>query len=299
MDDQTVDPRVQINWPETSESDELLEEGTRNVKFGLGVGAFGAGSLALIGATCPLCFVVAPAMVGVGLWKRRKAKCQGEGVETYRSRYDPNNGSEAMSEDFWDEKFDVDGYRYGTRPNAFLEERAPRDIPPGGHVLCLGAGEGRNPVWLAEQGFEVSALDQSGVGLGKLRERAAQRGVDVETIKSSIEAWTPAPDRFDAVVMTYFHLPPGVRGQTHQKAIAALAPGGVIIVEAFTPAQIQNERTSGGPPAIELMYTAELLRADFSPLDIELLREETVELDEGPGHRGPGDVVRLVARKRK
>lgn len=68
------DEKIKINWPESSEHDALLKEGTRNIKMGVGVGAFGAGSLALIGVSCPLCFVVAPAFVGVGMWKRRKAK---------------------------------------------------------------------------------------------------------------------------------------------------------------------------------------------------------------------------------
>jgi cyclopropane fatty-acyl-phospholipid synthase-like methyltransferase len=201
-----------------------------------------------------------------------------------------------MTEAFWDEKFDVDGFRYGTRPNAFVEAQANEVIKPGGRVICLGAGEGRNPIWLAQQGFEVSALDQSGVGLNKLRQRAADAGVDVDTIKTTVEAWTPEPGSYDAVVMTYFHLPKEVRRETHHKANEALTDDGVIILEAFSPRQIELERTSGGPPRIELMYTCEILREDFSGLTIEHLSEETVELNEGPGHTGPGEVVRLVAK---
>jgi 2-polyprenyl-3-methyl-5-hydroxy-6-metoxy-1,4-benzoquinol methylase len=201
-----------------------------------------------------------------------------------------------MSEEFWDDKFDVDGLRYGEQPNAFVEAQANAVIAPGARVICLGAGEGRNPIWLAQQGFEVSALDQSGVGLKKLRERAASAGVEVTTIKSSIEEWTPEPDSFAAVVMTYFHLPAEVRQQTHRKVVDALNEGGVVIIEAFTPRQIELERTSGGPPAIALMYTAEMLAEDFSALTVEHMTEETVELSEGPGHTGPGEVVRMVAR---
>lgn len=202
-----------------------------------------------------------------------------------------------MSEEFWDEKFGVDEFRYGTRPNAFIETQAPKLLEESARVLCLGAGEGRNAVWLAEQGYRVTAVDQSGVGLAKLDHLAAERGTSVETVKSAIEEWTPPAGGFDAAVMTFFHLPGQVRRKAHDKVIDALAAGGVVIMEAFTPRQRQLDRTSGGPPDIALMYTPELLRQDFAALSIEHLAEETVELDEGPGHRGPAEVVRLVARK--
>lgn len=202
-----------------------------------------------------------------------------------------------MTNEFWDEKYDVDGYRYGTRPNAFVEAQALRVVEPEGRVLCLGAGEGRNAIWLAKQGFEVTAVDASQVGIEKLRQRTDAEDLQIEAIRADVDAWTPPVGGFDAVVMTFFHRPPEARPATHQKAIDALRPGGVVILEGFTPKQRELGRESGGPPDVELMFTAEMLREDFEALDIELLEELTVELDEGPGHSGPAEVVRMIARR--
>ncbi len=202
-----------------------------------------------------------------------------------------------MSKEFWDGKYGIDDYRYGTKPNAFVEAQALRVIKPQGKVLCLGAGEGRNPVWLAKQGFEVTALDQSTKGLEKLRRLAGERHVEIDTVESTVEAWQPEAESYDAVVMTFLHLAPDVRPEIHDKVVEALAHGGVVVMEAFTPLQIERGRESGGPPSVAMMYTPEMLRKDFADLDIEVLEEQTVELDEGPSHCGPGEVVRLVARK--
>ncbi len=194
----------------------------------------------------------------------------------------------------WDERFTGESFVFGTEPNRWLESQASR-IAPGGRVLCLGEGEGRNAVWLAVQGFRVEAVDGSAVGREKARRLAAARGVSIGTTVMDLAAFRPAPEPFDAVVLVYLHLPPGLRGAVHRGAEASLRPGGWVIVEGFTPAQLAF--TSGGPKQPDMLFTADLLRGDFPGVSWDVLEESRVELDEGPGHQGAAAVVRGAGRR--
>ena len=194
----------------------------------------------------------------------------------------------------WDERFAKDGYAYGTRPNRWLEAQAGH-LRAGGRVLCLGEGEGRNAVWLAERGHAVEAIDGSAVGLAKAQALAARQGVTIATTVADLADFVPAPAAYDAVVLVYLHLPPALRAVVHARAAAALRPGGLLVLEAFTPAQLGF--TSGGPRQADMLYTAELLRADFPGLAWEPLVEEELELDEGPLHQGRAAVVRALGRR--
>jgi SAM-dependent methyltransferase len=197
--------------------------------------------------------------------------------------------------EFWDERYGAPGFAYGTSPNRWLEARAG-DIRPGGRVLSLGEGEGRNAVWLAEHGFSVDAVDASAVGLEKARELAARRGVRIQTQVDDLATYRPEPGAYDALVLVFVHLPPTLRTLVHAAGARALRPGGVLIVEAFTPLQL--ERPSGGPRQAELLYEVATLRSDFPGLDWTVLEEAEIELDEGPFHRGTAAVVRGVGRAR-
>jgi SAM-dependent methyltransferase len=197
---------------------------------------------------------------------------------------------------FWDQNFAGAEYRYGTQPNAYLASQAHR-LAPGSTVLVPGDGEGRNGVWLAHQGHRVTAIDLSTVGLDKARHLAQAQGVALDTQVADLSEWAPAPASADAVVFVFVHLPPGVREAAHRAAVQALRPGGLLILEAFTPAQLAF--ASGEPKAPELLYTLEQLRGDWGSALEELHAEETTTLlDEGPGHQGPGQVVHGVWRKR-
>lgn len=196
---------------------------------------------------------------------------------------------------FWDQQFSTDAYKYGQQPNAFLLQHAPH-FPPNSDILVPGDGEGRNGVWLAAQGHRVLSIDASEVGLRKARALAAQRGVHLDTLLADLATWTPAPASADAVVLTYVHLPPNLRPTVHRRLALALRPGGVLILEAFHPRQLSY--ASFGPKSEDLLYTIDLLRADFSPLLAETLAfEGELTLDEGPGHRGPGFVTRWLGRR--
>jgi SAM-dependent methyltransferase len=194
---------------------------------------------------------------------------------------------------FWDQAFETPGYKYGTEPNAFLRAQAHR-LPPACEVLVPGDGEGRNGVWLARQGHAVFSVDGSAVGLGKARALAAQQGVVLRTAQVDLADWAPPPASADAVVLTYVHLPAALRAVAHRRLAGALRPGGWLILEAFHPLQLRH--TSGGPKDAALLYTLDLLRADFAGLREELAFEGEVVLDEGPGHQGMAHVVRWLAQ---
>lgn len=197
---------------------------------------------------------------------------------------------------FWDQSFSVEGYKYGTKPNAFLAWQAPR-LRPGSRVLVPGDGEGRNGVWLAQMAHRVTSMDGSAVGLEKARALAAQRRVPIETVHADLADWAPEPGVYDAVVLTFVHLPPAIRAAAHRRLAQGLRPGGLMLLEAFHPLQLNHH--SGGPRDETLLYTPDLLREDLADLFEEVLGwQGEVTLDEGPGHQGKAHVTRWIGRKR-
>lgn len=197
--------------------------------------------------------------------------------------------------DFWNDRYAQDAYVYGTRPNAFVEAAAGRWLADEQEVLALGAGEGRNAAFLARRGHDVTALDYSAEGLRKTRRLAEQSDVSVDTILADVREWQP--DRtWDAIVVTFLHLPPADRADLYELLRRCLRPGGVLIAEWFRPEQRTEGYTSGGPPDVEMMVTAEELREHFETGGIERLEAAEPMLDEGM-HEGPGATVRLVWRR--
>lgn len=199
-----------------------------------------------------------------------------------------------MSREFWDSRYGEPGFAYGTEPNAFLREQAGR-LSPHSRVLVVGDGEGRNGVWLATHGHEVLSVDASSVGLAKAHRLAAERGVLLQTEEVDLSTWVWPVAAFDAVVSIFLHFRPDIRARLHGAMLAALKPGGLLILEAFTPDQLKH--SSGGPRDREMLYTSGMLRQDMDTGEILLLDELVTELDEGEYHRGPAAVVRLVSRR--
>lgn len=196
--------------------------------------------------------------------------------------------------EFWNSRYAEPGYAYGTEPNAFLASKAGL-LRPGMQALAVADGEGRNGVWLAQRGLEVLSVDASEVGLSKVRALAASRGVRVRTEQADLSTWAWPQAAFDLVVSIFVHFPPAVRASMHRAMLAALRPGGLLLLEAFTPAQLQYR--SGGPAAAEMLYTADMLREDFRGGELLELVELDVELCEGRYHHGPGAVVRLLLQR--
>jgi 2-polyprenyl-3-methyl-5-hydroxy-6-metoxy-1,4-benzoquinol methylase len=195
---------------------------------------------------------------------------------------------------FWDARFGVRPYVYGTEPNAFLV-RQRYILESGMNVLSIADGEGRNGVWMAQQGMRVSTVDASAEGVKKALRLALDRGVALNATCADLTTWVWPQQAFDAVVLVFLHLLPEQRQQIHQCIINALKPGGLLLMEVFRPQQLDHH--SGGPRDAALLYTAAMLQDDFAALDILDLQEATPELDEGPFHQGPAATLQLVARR--
>lgn len=193
----------------------------------------------------------------------------------------------------WDERFANEEYAYGTEPNDFLAKHAARI--PRGRVLCLADGEGRNGVWLAEQGYEVTAVDLSAVGLEKARQLAASRKVSINTIQADLGEFNISPNEWEGIVAIFCHLPPTVRHHLYQQAVTGLRPGGVFLLELYTPKQLAYN--TGGPRVVELLATLEDLRQDLDGLQFEIAQEVEREIHEGRYHQGYGAVVQVLGLK--
>ena len=200
-----------------------------------------------------------------------------------------------MSQDFWDERYSTDAYIFGTAPNVFLASQAAL-IRPGMRALAIADGEGRNGVWLAGQGVQVHAIDVSPVALDKARKLAAERGVTLEFELADILDWNWPQAAYDLVAAIFIQFaPPPQRERIIEGIRRSLKPGGLLILQGYTPKQI--EFATGGPPHAANMYTAGLLRDWFGDWDILHLHEHESFISEGSHHHGMSALIDLVARK--
>jgi len=193
----------------------------------------------------------------------------------------------------WNERFSEPGYAYGTEPNGFLTSVADRI--PRGKVLCLAEGEGRNAVYLAGLGYDVTAVDTSTVGLAKAEALAKNRGVTIETVNADLEEYEIEPGAWQGIVSIYCHLPPVIRAALHERCLRGLAPEGVFVLEGFTPRQL--EFGTGGPKNRELLMELEIIRQELPGLRLEIAREIEREVVEGNFHKGIAAVVQILAVK--
>jgi len=200
-----------------------------------------------------------------------------------------------MSGMSWDERYAEADFAYGTQPNNFMVD-VITEIPKG-RVLCLCEGEGRNAVYLAEQGYTVTAVDASAVGMAKAQRLATERGVTIETIVSDLGDFVIPINTFDAVVSIFCHVPKDLRIKVHQQVIHGLKKNGVLVLEAYVPKQL--ELATGGPPTAELMMDLQGLKVELEGLELIHAEEKVREIIEGKYHSGQGAVVQVVARKTK
>jgi len=194
---------------------------------------------------------------------------------------------------FWNNRYATPHFVYGEAPNAFVAEMASQIS--AGPVLCLAEGEGRNAVHLATLGHRVMAVDQSEAGLAKARQLAVARGVEIETVLADLENFTIEPGAWSGIIATFAHLPPPLRRRIHAQVVTGLRPGGVFILEAYTPAQLAFD--TGGPKNPELLMTLAGLRDELAGLELLAGREIEREIIEGDGHTGRGAVVQILARR--
>ncbi|MCA0996281.1 SAM-dependent methyltransferase [Alloyangia pacifica] len=196
----------------------------------------------------------------------------------------------------WDERYSVEDYVFGTEPSGFLTRR-DHWLKRGAKALCVADGEGRNSVYLAEQGLQVTAWDGSPAAVAKARKLAKARGVEVDYSVQDVFEWDWPEGAYDLVVGIFIQfLPPEGRDQLFKKMAAALKPGGVLMLHGYTPKQLHYG--TGGPKQRENLYTAELLRRLFADMRIQVLEDYELDINEGSGHVGRSALIDLVAVKR-
>lgn len=195
----------------------------------------------------------------------------------------------------WDERYSTEGFLFGTAPNAFLASQRRR-LPTHGLALAVADGEGRNGVWLAEQGLDVLAVDASPVGLAKGQRWATERGVTLRQELADLAQWDFGVDRFDVIAAIFIQFAdPALRERLFAGMQSALKPGGLLLLEGYRPEQLAFG--TGGPAEVANLYTEQLLRGAFNDLAIEHLAVHDTEIHEGTGHDGMSALIDLVARK--
>lgn len=197
----------------------------------------------------------------------------------------------------WDDRYREEEFAYGKAPNDFIRDHAEL-FSVGDRVLCLASGEGRNAVYLATRGCQVTAVDLSSVGLEKTRQLALEHDVTVETIHADLASFDPGEAAWEGVTSVFAHVPPAVRGPLHARVVRSLTPGGVLLLEAYTPGHVHLPGR-GGPPAHapELFMEAAVLENELAGLHFDRLHETERHLQEGRYHEGRSGVVQVVARK--
>jgi SAM-dependent methyltransferase len=193
----------------------------------------------------------------------------------------------------WDERYSTDEFVYGTDPNDYLASVADRLTP--GDLLTIAEGEGRNAVFLAGLGHRVTAVDSSAVGLAKAQRLAAHKGVTLTTETGDLADFDPGQARWQTVVSIFCHLPSALRAALFSRLVAALRPGGLLVLEAYTPDQLAYG--TGGPKDIDMLPTLAALQHELAGLDFLIAREIVRPVHEGRFHSGDGAVVQVLARK--
>ena len=193
----------------------------------------------------------------------------------------------------WDERYSSEEFVYGQEPNIFFAEQLLKIKP--GKLLLPCEGEGRNAVFAAKNKWEANAFDTSKQGKVKAEKLSRMNAVSINyELRDAMMADYPE-NSFDAIAFVYAHFPVHSRKKIHQKAVKWLKPGGILIIEAFTPDQLENQ--SGGPKDPTMLYTEAILKEDFEGLKINVLNTLEINLNEGEYHQGIANVIRLVCTK--
>ena len=195
----------------------------------------------------------------------------------------------------WNSRYDRDDYIFGTEPNHYLLKYKAY-FKAGMSALAVADGEGRNSVWLAKQGLITSAFDISSVGVEKARQLARAENVEVNFSVADCQSWDWDAQKFDIIAAIFIQFAdPVMRKKLFSQMIGALNPGGIIILQGYTPKQLEYK--TGGPGLIDHLYTEDLLRKEFSDLEFINLSVYDAELKEGSQHAGMSALIGMVAKK--
>lgn len=200
--------------------------------------------------------------------------------------------------EFWDERYSVESFAYGEKPNKFLEENLPKFTI--GKILFPADGEGRNSVFAAKLGWEVSAFDMSKEGIKKAKKLAEKSGVKVDYKIGEFREIQYPENEFDAIALIFSHFPAENKEEYYKILNSYLKPKGLIILELYSKKQAEiNSKNpkSGGPKDLATLYSKEEILEFFPNYEIFLLEEVIAHFDEGEFHNGEGSVIRFIGRK--
>jgi SAM-dependent methyltransferase len=192
----------------------------------------------------------------------------------------------------WDQRYSGPDLVWGAGPNRFVAEELD-ELPPG-RAIDLGAGEGRNAIWLAERGWRVTAVDFSAAGLARAARLAAERGVSVDWVQADLLAWQPTPGGYDLVLIAYLQLPSVSLARVFRAAAAAVAPGGTLLVIGHDRDNIA--RGHGGPQDPDRLYTAALVTAELGGLGVRRAEQVLRPVRTPEGERAAIDTLVRAGR---
>ena len=205
----------------------------------------------------------------------------------------PNTFPDAAT--LWNQRYAGSEFLFGTEPNAWLREHVSA-LPSGGRLLSVADGEGRNSVWLARQGFAVDAFDISERAVEKAREFAKREGVTINFAQASVDTFAWPEALYDGVVAIFVQFAdPATRARMFERIVRSLKPGGVLILQGYTPRQLEFK--TGGPSIRTHLYTRAMLESAFAGMAILEMRDHEKEIHEGTGHHGMSALIGVVARR--
>ncbi|NQU56214.1 MAG: class I SAM-dependent methyltransferase [Rhodospirillales bacterium] len=198
-------------------------------------------------------------------------------------------------QDFWNQRYQAEGFLFGREPNAFVKSQAHL-FKPGQNVLSIADGEGRNGVFVACQGARVTSVDFSAPALEKARRLAEEFSVEITIEQQDIYEWHGTDGAYDIVLAIFIQFaPPEKRTLLFDNIKRLVKPGGLVVMQGYRPEQVAYK--TGGPPEAENMYTSDLLRTAFADFDIQHLEGHDSIVDEGSGHSGLSALIDMIAQR--
>jgi 2-polyprenyl-3-methyl-5-hydroxy-6-metoxy-1,4-benzoquinol methylase len=199
----------------------------------------------------------------------------------------------------WNERYSNKEFAYGELPNVFLKKQLENLSP--GSILFPAEGEGRNAVFAAQLGWNVSAFDISNEGLNKAKSLAAKNNVMIDYKVGELQSLNYKPNQFDVIALIYAHFPADLKSNIHTSLNILLRKDGYVIFEAFSKSHIKYNSVNeavGGPKEVDMLFSIDEIKSDFKDFEIIELKEMEVELHEGMYHNGLGSVIRFVGKKK-
>ncbi|UMB59329.1 class I SAM-dependent methyltransferase [Lutibacter sp. A80] len=200
---------------------------------------------------------------------------------------------------FWEERYGKEEFAYGIKPNVFFKNTLEK-YQLSGSILLPAEGEGRNAVYAAKKGLNVTCFDMSSQGKLKALKLAKLNNVNINYLVGEFSKLHFEENSFDAIVLIYAHFPANLKTAYHKKLTTYLKKGGLLILEGFSEKQLkinEENQQAFGPKNIDMLYTIESIKNDFKDLEVQVLSQELIDLDEGIHHIGKGDVIRFIGKK--